>query len=317
MQLSQATDSPSFLNCYNPKLLVLLLVPAVSHQPMAPANHSLGVTGLLDELLMEESKLEVAMAAMTGRGQSDEEPEQQLSAEDQQQLAELHDEVDGCLASLGNWEEESRLHREKLEKELEAQYGFSCKDELQSGQKAADSDDSEKDEDMSRYLGGANRRQHRHQTPFEARSPALDTQASVTVAGAKNGGREAARGADAERLEKLRAEVEGMRQREAAGLGPYDAMPSDDLDASLSGTMGFSGLCTEIDAMSLSDTNVEEHSTIDDARSGLDKMDNALIGARSRLDNDILEMEKLLAECSAMSKVNKESMETAAMECLN
>merc|ERR1712216_659410 len=108
-----------------------------------------------------------------------------------------------------------------------------------------------------------------------------------------------------------------MRQREAAGLGPYDAMPSDDLDASLSGTMSFSGLCTEIDAMSLSNTNIEDHSTIDDARSSLDKMDNALLGARSRLDNDILEMEKLLAECRAMSKVNKESMETAAMECLN
>lgn len=288
---------------------------------MAPANHSLGVTGLLDELLMEESKLEVAMAAMTGRGQSEEEPEQQLSAEDQQQLAELHDEVDGCLASLGNWEEESRLRREKLEKELEAQYGFSCKDDMQSSPKAVDSDDSEKDEDMSRYLGGANRRQHRHQAPLEVRSPALDTQAPVHGASVKSQGREAARSADAERLEKLRAEVESMRQREASGLGPYDAMPSDDLEVSLSGTMGFSGLCTEIDAMmvgnSLSNTSAEEQSTIDDARSGLDKMDNALSGARSRLDNDILEMEKLLAECSAMTKVNKESMEAAAMECLN
>jgi len=268
---------------------------------------------------MEESRLEVAMAAMTGRGQSEEEePEQQLSAEDQQQLAELHDEVDGCLASLGNWEEESRLRREKLEKEMEAQYGFSCTDEMQSAQKEVDSDDSEKDEDMSRYLGGANRRQHRHQavaTPARA----MDTQAPVHGASAKSQGREAARSADAERLEKLRAEVEDMRKREAAGLGPYDAMPSDDLEVSMSGTMGFSGMCTEIDAMgnSFSNTSAEEHSTIDDARSGLDKMDEKLSGARSRLDNDILEMEKLLAECSAMSQVNKESMEAAAMECLN
>jgi len=91
-----------------------------------PVDNSLGVTALLNELLSEEAKLEIAMNDFTGRGNeeaaadSDQQPEQQLSAEDAQQLHELHQDVDSCLAGLQSWEEESRLRRKKTR-------GGSCK----------------------------------------------------------------------------------------------------------------------------------------------------------------------------------------------
>lgn len=280
---------------------------------MAPSEASLGVTALLDELLLEGQLLDEQEAQIQQQQQN----EPKLSAEDQQQLAELHEEVDGCLASMENWGEESRARRAKLMQELEAEFGFSCDVESTSGFhppgrgeiENGDSEDfnatQDDDEDMSRYLGGANRRQHQHSEPhgplMSAHLPATATSTAKAIC------RDQTRHADAERIQKLRDEVEAMRQQEAFGLGPYNAMEPDDLDATGGVAAGMSAWCQEVDAV-LEDPSLSADSGgLNHAIEGLNEMDTGLNAAQSRLGNDILEMERLLAECSAQIQAQKEA----------
>lgn len=273
---------------------------------MVPPPVSLGVTALLDELLLEESKLESAMDAFTGRVRQDSSADNQqqspaeleqesLTAEDRQQLFELNEEVDSCLASMQNWEEESRLRRAKLEEDLEKEYaqkyGLSC--QLDSQTHAEGGGIIGEDEDLSRYLGGAGRRQH-------GQRERLDMHAQMaTIPSAKAAERDETRQADAERLTKLRAEVEGMRQREALGLGPWDDMQPDDLDT-LVGTAGLSAWCEEVDAV-LEDPAFS--TDLDDAHAHA--QDNVNDAMHSRIEADISEMEKLLDECNAIFEAQK------------
>lgn len=301
---------------------------------------SLGVTALLNELLQDEAKLDRDMAAMTGReaapapgpstGEEEEEP--QLSPEDQQALAELHTEVDGCLAGLEDFKEESRLRRLKLEKELEAEFGFSCHLELEAERlqmnslgmsgldegdlKAEESDDDDhgleakpEGEDMSRYLGGAARRQHGQRQPL---SPLNDSQAYTSTAGSssvKAGVRDEAVHADQERIDKLRAEVEALRQQDAMASMSYDRMGSSDMgDTMPDGSLGLNDWCAEVDAV-LEDpsfgTGVTDMGGYTRTQEGLSQMNVGIEAAQNRVEADILEMEKLMAECNAAIQERK------------
>lgn len=286
---------------------------------MAPVIN-FGLTETLDELLSEEVRLERDMDALVGReprehpacGQQlpgSEQFEPQLSAEDRQALAELHKDVDGCLLSLEGWREESRLRREKLENELAAEFGFIChsENETKSGeecQHAEDlSQDLHEDADMGRYVGGAGARQHRHREPL---GPATGAQAGLPAAvGAKAEARDETRRADAERIEKLRAEVEAMRQQEAAG--PYGVGTPDDSDDSAMpvGIEGLSGWCEEVDAVLQDPAFTTDLGGFVRSRKNLHEMDTGLEAAQAHIDAEILEMEELLAECSAAIQARK------------
>lgn len=285
---------------------------------MAPAEGSLGLTALLDDLLLEEARLERAEARAAGVVTEDDDApceEPQLSPEDQQQLAELHQDVDGCLASMQNWEEESRQRRAKLMKDMEAEYGFSCDLEGESGRAELqnldnfdanlEDDMSRSEEDMSQYLGGANRRQHRHCEPKPV-GPFMEAQAPVVSTSSKSIARDEKRQADSERIDKLRAEVEAMKQREVMGLGPYDSMqPDDDLDTTVGVAAGLASWCDEVDAV-LEDPSLDAGSGgLTRAKEGLNQIDSGLGEAQCRLNDDILEMEKLLADCNAQIKARK------------
>jgi len=311
---------------------------------------SLGVTALLDDLLKEEAKLDRDMAAMTGRpipdaaGESQElagEEEPQLSPEDQRALAELHEEVDGCLAGMDDWREESRLRRLKLEKELEAEFGFSCHvetdarimgDSLTEGDESPtqtselcqpDAEDAVDEHDMSRYLGGAGRRQHREERAPLA--PLMDAQiprthdAWTSGSSAKAEVRDEARRADVDRIEKLRAEVEAMRQQQVA-LDAYDGMvPDDDLADTMTtmpgmGQTGMNDWCAEVDAVLGGDLDPSFSADLNgigylQAREGLNEIDSGLEAASSRVNADILEMEKMLEECNAAIQARKNTID--------
>jgi len=287
-----------------------------------PVDNSLGVTALLNELLSEEAKLEIAMNDFTGRGNeeaaadSDQQPEQQLSAEDAQQLHELHQDVDSCLAGLQSWEEESRLRRKKLEEDLAKEYGFSCDTEFDpmpsyEGNawvaQTAPSEAIEEDEDMSRYLGGAGRREHGQRAVRAPLTEAPVNVASVTKS-AKAASRENARQADEDRMSQLRAEVEGMRQREAMGLGPYGGMEpepdEEDAQASMLGTagLGLSSWCAEVDAALENPSFITETDIVAPVHVGNDSNVKAL---ESQLEAEIAEMERLLTECNGMMEAQK------------
>jgi len=301
----------------------------------------------LDDLLKEEAKLDRDMAAMTGRPIADAavdrqefagEEEPQLSAEDQRALSELHAEVDGCLAGMDDWREESRLRRLKLEKELEAEFGFSCHVETDarllgdspteghgspthtSELCGPDAEDAV-EEDMSRYLGGAGRRQHREERAPLA--PLMDAQiqrthdAWTSGTGAKAEARDEARKADVDRIEKLRAEVEAMRQQQVA-LDAYDGLLPDD-DNDLADTMqtmpglgvtGMNDWCAEVDAVLGGDFDSSLGADLNgigymQAREGLNEIDSGLEAASSRVNADILEMERMLEECNAAIQARK------------
>lgn len=274
---------------------------------MAPADgpaDSLGVTALLDELLLEEQALERL-----------EEP--QLSAEDQQQLTALHKDVDGCLASMAGWEEESRLRKAKLMQELEAEFGFSCDLEAEAARDAnqeledchARREEEQEEEDISRYLGGVNRRQHHPRQPV---GPLMDEQAHArSSSSTPMVATDEARQADAERIQRLRSEVEAMRDREMMGLGPYNVMVEpDESDAIVGASAGLSAWCEEVDAV-LDDPALGEGSGARMlAGAGLSEIGAGLEVAQSRLNDDILEMENLLAECGAQIQARKAAMDS-------
>jgi len=283
---------------------------------MAPANASLGVTALLDELLKDEQKLDRDMAAFTGAADptpQEEAEEPQLSPEDQQALSELHTDMDSCLASLEDWKEESRLRRIKLERELEAEFGFSNAspdmDESQGEEPDSESEDVTA-VDMSRYLGGAGRRQHGQRQPL---SPLKDSQANmagISSGKAKAKAKDDARLADQERIDKLRAEVEAMRQQDAynmssAEFASYD--PSDDLGGAMPDASKLNDWCDEVDA-ALEDPSFGTGfgtAMAGSAQEGLNDMQLGMQAAQSRVEADILEMEKLMAECNAAIQQRK------------
>jgi hypothetical protein len=281
---------------------------------MAPENPSLGVTALLDDLLKDEQKLERDMAAFTGAADptSQEEAEEpQLSAEAQRALSKLNTDMDSCLASLEDWKEESRLRRIKLERELEAEFGFSsAAPEMDESQR--EEPDSESEDvtgvDMSRYLGGAGRRQHGQRQPL---SPLKDSQANMAgVSSSKSKAKDDARLADQERIDKLRAEVEAMRQQEAynmssAEFASYD--PSDEIGGAIPDASKLNDWCDEVDA-ALEDPSFGTgfgSAMAGAAQAGLDDMQLGMQAAQSRVEADILEMEKLMAECNAAIQERK------------
>jgi len=290
--------------------------------PVPDMPDSLSVSALLDELLAERAQHDAL--------EEQEQTDLALSADDQQQLAALHDEVDGCLASLERWQEERRARTEQLEKELEAQYGFSCQldgennlldfqdyaAETDFSRQADNSDlsihndvDSNEPVDMSRYLGGAVRRPQ-HGRCDQLEMPPLRMQADPAVSCVPNAkDKDAIRLADSERLEQLRAEVESMRHREASGLGPWDDMHLDDPeDATVPGMSALTNWCDEVDSV-LEDVPFNEHlGGLAGMQERLHEMDAALSAAHTDVDADLNEMEKLLAECNEAIASHRESL---------
>jgi hypothetical protein len=272
------------------------------------------VSALLDELLGEEAQLEVLEAQQHGNPQ--------LSEDEQQQLAELHEEVDGCLASLELWEEESRLRREKLEKELEEQYGFSCQLELGSDaegdttQKGESSDPCiEEDQDLSRYLGGGDRHRYTPRDSCETSPKQRDAEqhSSDHVAFCTEShlmDRDATKRADAERLQRLRAEVDLLRSREASGLGPWDDFRVDEAGIEEDGTSALTAWCDEVDNVIGEAPFSSNLGGLTRVQNGLDEMDSCLSAAYSNVDADLHAMEKLLAECNAAIQANTANVDT-------
>lgn len=124
---------------------------------------NLGVTALLDELLGTGCGREPPPSSPvydprepTGsdhfaRG-SDSEGE--VVTPRSKQIAELSAEMDMCLASLGKWEEESRLRVEALRKEMEVKYGMAF-DPRAAGGRIAAWEAKEREPSEPEYLGSA------------------------------------------------------------------------------------------------------------------------------------------------------------------
>jgi hypothetical protein len=221
-----------------------------------------------------------------------------------QQLAELHNDVDGCLASLEGWEEESRLRRIRLEKELEEQYRFDSSMDRDEADGSFD-----ENTDIGRYLGDiGTRSQHESSQPS---SYELSNVSAPPCTRAHD--RDETRRADADRIAKLRAEVEALRQQEAQqeamGFGPWDDMQSDDPNDTLIGASALSAWCEEVDDV-LGDTCFDANAGgLTRVRDGLNHMDSALDAAQTRVETDLEEMEKLLAECNSAIKTHKEALD--------
>jgi len=306
----------------------------------------LGVTALLDELLAKEAEeagpavVPEKVAAVPAEAQAantdpscvegtkesegavggddasyePNEVEQEAEAEVSRQVAELCGEVDACLESMANWEEESRQRREALKRELEAQYGFSYEDSMLDGPRVeAESgleEDEEENEEMnvSAYIRGAE--------PLVASmmDPPM-AQRAVPAAHyrALDGQDEAMRLADEARIERLRAEVEKLRRRGAQGEAAQEEVSGTDLDSSC-----MREWCAEVDAalgMPMDDSlDMSYYGGPGDMESGMEIIDNRLASAMEhgrdiegalnvanmRIEAELGDLDRLLSECDAI-----------------
>lgn len=312
------------------------------------AAKGLGVTALLDELLARDAEAEEAspvvapaetsaapaeaQAAATGLSCAERtvesegtanggdapwkpnEVEQEAEAEVSRQVAELCGEVDACLESMANWEEESRQRREALKRELEAQYGFSYEEASLDGPRVeAESgleEEEEENEEMnvSAYIRGAE--------PLVASMLEVPmAQRAVPAAHyrAFDGQDEAMRLADEARIERLRNEVEKLRRRGAQVEAVQEEVSGVDLDGSC-----MREWCAEVDAalgMPMDDSlDMSYYGGPGGMEGGLELIDNRLASAMEhgsdiegalnvanlRIEAELGDLDRLLSECDAI-----------------
>jgi len=311
---------------------------------------AMGVTALLDELLAE--------GAGTGGRElpPSPDPEHEIAytragaAQDgingcrqainevsprSRQIAELCGEMDSCLASLSKWEEDSRCRVEALRKGLEAEYGFGFEDKVRFPAwelRDIDSEDAP-DEPLERSAPGL---LDQEELVGEAYCRALALGTSSPEPRTEDLRREAStdplRRADEERIAKLRAEVENLRQKEAEMQQEIfqqwldaEALEGSGSAAAAAAAMpvganssNISFLCREADQIlgetgggdsparaKLAAEDEEECAEMEEiearlaaVQDGITHMEGNLDSARSMVDSELSELEKLLADRS-------------------
>mmetsp|Transcript_37617 Transcript_37617/g.95298 ORF Transcript_37617/g.95298 Transcript_37617/m.95298 type:complete len:325 (-) Transcript_37617:58-1032(-) len=305
------------------------------------ASSSMGVTALLDELLAENCGREPPPSSPVYEPREQVEdgldrtgsPEVSPRSRD---IAELCGEMDSCLASLGHWEEESRLRVLALRKDLEAQYGFAF-DENAARFPAWEAQDCIASDPEDDNLNGSYMRLlEKEELVIEAHRRAIAAQASDLEKRPGSAGslmatsplkastprisralHDPQRQNDEDRIAKLRAEVDILRQREAEMqqeiMQQWLEIEGAEGSPERSDT---SALCCEADYL-LRDgspapamTTLEVMAAIDaeeqeefarmearlaSAQAGLGAMEAALDSARSEMDSELSELERLLS----------------------
>lgn len=274
----------------------------------------LGVTGLLNELLAAQANGAADGEGGCSTGAEDEPEPEEAEVSD---LALLHGEVDACLMSLGNWEAESRQRREELKMELEAKYGFSYEEALESVSPSGEghlhrrldeglASEDEGDEELSARRAVF---APRGRPMFGSAAPPVDGAADAMLSNSMQR-------ADEGRLAMLRAEVEELRRRSAeADVSHFtDAQAGEANDEMIGTANGLAAWCAELDQVLDSpglptqpwDENTSElqvleeyEQTLQSARSQADRMEGALGDAYARMEAEIGDLEKLLADCDA------------------
>lgn len=278
---------------------------------------SLGVTALLDELLAnqndqpgDDTDAQQPLAFIPpGRGNDD---------AMNQQVQALSTEVDDCLASLDTFNQDRKAQNEKLQKELEAKYGFSYEEALafepgNIGGSADEEDEAQAlrdDELTKRYLGITEQSQREGD---RARIAAMVVAPACPVFTA-----DASRQQDEARIAKLRAEVEEMKHRGETGEAAYQmpavtALENDDFNKHLSAMSELNDWRAEVDAaLGLPDAELtgaysaegleSMENQLADARIRGNQMDGELCSAKTRIDAELNDLETLLSECTAIQE---------------
>jgi len=254
------------------------------------------------------------------------------------QIAELAREMDDCLGTLDQWEDDKRRYRENLLSELEAQYadyGLDAIEEASLAQSMLQAQYADYGLDASEEASLAQSMlQVDHGTP-DLISP-LGPGPQVSSAEVLYRLREAdhvAKCSDEARISQLRAEVEDMRMKAGDSdsvTSPYAVSahaafrhlpgtphPGVVLDASLSGldsNFGLQAWCEEVDAALGEQTFEDELRDGDFSPRGLAVMEGQLLGARERVrlledavesaqacaQDELGELDQLLSECEEL-----------------
>jgi hypothetical protein len=242
------------------------------------------------------------------------------------QIEELAKEMEDCLGSMDNWEDEKLRNRNELLRELEAQYGFAVGnvdlpvDEVQYDS-CRDSTDIRSDEVEERWrreasCGGPTPLRHlQGQATSEALARLHEVEATE-------------RRLDEERIAQLRAEVEDLRLKSE---GPHESVsgfigraggtphPGLVLDATLSGldcTLGLQSWREDVDAVlgpSFED-ELRYDSSEPDSPCGLARIEGRLVGVRQHArmleeavgsahayaEDELGQLDQLLSECEEL-----------------
>jgi len=255
-----------------------------------------------------------------GEGAEDEPEPEDPEVSDELALQRLHGEVDACLMSLGNWEAESLERREALKRELEAKYGFSYDEALESvgpnGEgfvhQRDEGFDSQDEGDATDGGCGPSARlaafAPRERPMLSVAAPPVGQAADVMLSSSMQR-------VDEARLATLRAEVEELRRRSAEAdawhAADAQAAEADDLIGTVSGLAEW---CAELDHVLDSpqlpkqtwDENRSELKVLEEteqalqsARDQAGRLEGALGDAYAQMEAEIGDLEKLLADCDA------------------
>lgn len=273
---------------------------------------SLGVTALLDELLSNESGDDGGAQPPLNFAPLDRVGDDEVT----RQVKDLHNEMDDCLASLDVWARERKIQSDALQKELEAQYGFSYQEAMafEAGDIGIHGDglgDTDEAAELNPY---DSRIPH---APFvgiadRSRTSGVTVEASSSALVVDD----ATRQTDEIRIAKLRAEVEELRHRgDAVEATVPEPEGSPRLHpGELSGVSGLTDWCAEVDAAlglppSPLANNVAGGDGLDaiesklaDAKMRGTEMDGELCSAKARIDAELNDLETLLSECTAIQE---------------
>lgn len=252
-----------------------------------------GATGLLQELLAEQA----AIASVPEAANPEEaEGEEEEAAEVAKEIRALHDEMDDCLASLDQWRAERKQESEAMLRDMEALCNAQS-DELEVAEEETKNDDAlssgaedaepvEKAVTVSRCIAAS------------AERPA---QMGLGVQSLEVPEQEQAR------MAALRAEVEALRCREAemeSRLHSDAGIAAEALDASLPYGLGLSDWCSEVDAVLALDPSKTDgfgalENELMEVAEHVGATEGALESAGCRIEAELGELERMLAECDA------------------
>lgn len=290
-----------------------------------------GVTALLDELLLEANGGNGGEAQTEAVPDTEEPPCALLTvpedheaavelARQAQELSDLSAEVDACLASLEDWREEQAQQKEALRKELEEHFG-----DVPDADATSEGEEDAVSEDVTEAPSAA--------PPREGAGGGAGLWAvkGCRVSEPGPGGSslcelEELRRADEARIARLREEVEELKQQGVEMEARSRLAEAEALEAGAEGTGAGTGLsgglrdwCAEVDAalglppqQDLVDTSgldediiagerrllaQEFESQLVDVWAEGERLECALGAARGRVDLELGELERLLAEC--------------------
>jgi DNA repair exonuclease SbcCD ATPase subunit len=277
----------------------------------------LGITGLLNELLAAQEANSQRISSQHASGVThDEGAEDEPEPEEEEvpgELALLHGEVDACLMSLGNWEVESQQRREELKRELEAKYGFSYDEALESVSTSGEGLSQRRHDELTHEDEGVPDSSDERFAVFAPRERPMFNMAAHLADSAPDAILTTAmQRVDDGRLETLRAEVDELRRRsaEADALHAADSEAAGTNDDLVGTASGLAAWCEELDqvldAPELRDETRRELQVLEEtekalqsARSQAGHLEGALGDAYARMEAEIGDLEKLLADCDA------------------